>query len=67
MVDTMEQTTEKVYVLNAKDRCDRCGSQAYVYTEGVSGSLMWCRHHYLKFQEKLNEWAFETIDETDKL
>lgn len=58
---------EQSDILNTSDRCDRCGSQAYVYTEGVSGSLMWCRHHYIKYQDKLSPWAFEVIDETYKI
>jgi hypothetical protein len=68
-MDTMleEVQQEETDQLNAHDRCDACGSQAYVYTEGVSGSLLWCRHHYLKHKDAISSWAFETIDETDKL
>jgi hypothetical protein len=39
------------FTLTALDRCDRCGAQAYVLTEGVSGSLLWCRHHFLKHEK----------------
>jgi hypothetical protein len=66
-METMMAVEEQSDVLNTSDRCDRCGAQAYVYTEGVSGSLLWCRHHYLKHQDAIASWAFETIDETNKL
>ena len=31
--------------MNATDRCDRCGSQAYVRTRHEAGDLLWCAHH----------------------
>jgi len=60
-------TEEKSNVLNATDRCDGCGSQAYVWVNGVAGDLMFCRHHFLKYEEKLREYAFEIVDETHKI
>ena len=68
MVDTMvEETTEKVYVLNAKDRCDSCNAQALVWVNGVNGDLQFCGHHYAKNEEALKSWAFEVVDERDKI
>jgi hypothetical protein len=58
---------EKSDTLNANDRCDACGSQAYVWINGVSGDLLFCRHHFLKNENKLREYAFEVIDETWKI
>jgi len=58
---------EKSDTLNATDRCDACGSQAYIWVNGVSGDLLFCRHHFLKHEDKLREYAFEIIDETHKL
>jgi hypothetical protein len=60
-------TEEKSNILNATDRCDACQSQAYVWVNGVSGDLMFCRHHFLKYEEKLREYAFEIVDETHKI
>lgn len=43
----MTETDEKVYTLNALDRCDGCSAQAYVHVKGVSGELYFCGHHYI--------------------
>jgi hypothetical protein len=64
-MDTMVE--EKSDTLNPTDRCDACGSQAYIWINGVSGDLLFCRHHFLKNEEKLREYAFEIIDETWKI
>jgi len=62
MVETQE------WVLTVADRCDSCGSQAYVQVKGISGELMFCGHHYNKASgDKLNSFAFETIDERERL
>jgi hypothetical protein len=62
MVDTKE------WVLSVADRCDSCGAQAYVQVRGISGELMFCGHHYDKANgDKLKNFAFETIDEREKL
>lgn len=64
----------KQWSLTAMDRCDAlCSAQAYVVVKGVSGDLMFCGHHYNNIinnpvaLEKLNAFAFEIIDETEKL
>ena len=65
----MSVTVEKEYtnVINASDRCDKCNSQALVWVNGISGDLFFCCHHFLKYEDKLREYAFEIIDETYKL
>lgn len=55
------------FILNVSDRCDACGSQAFVMAKGLSGSLLFCRHHYLKSEEQIKAWAFEILDETEKI
>jgi hypothetical protein len=60
-------TEEKTDVLKATDRCDRCQSQAYFWVNGVAGDLLFCRHHFFKYEEKLREYAFEIVDETHKI
>ncbi len=60
----------KDWVLTALDRCDdrNCGAQAYVLVKGVSGELAFCSHHYEKASgEKLSAFAFEVIDERERL
>ena len=54
-------------ILNATDRCDNCGSQAFYWVNGVAGDLMFCRHHFLRDERKIRAYAFEIVDETYKL
>ena len=67
-------TATKEWTLTAADRCDAdCSAQAYIVVKGVSGELMFCSHHYNKIMnstigsEKLTAFAFETINETERL
>jgi hypothetical protein len=60
-------TEKKSNVLNTADRCDRCQSQAYFWVNGIAGDLMFCRHHFIKHEGRLREYAFEIIDETYKI
>lgn len=58
-------------VLNAFDRCDSCGSQAYVKVTGITGDLTFCGHHYSKImssdsgKEALEKFAYEVVDERE--
>ena len=64
MVETKE------WVLTAIDRCDSkdCAAQAYVLVKGVAGELMFCSHHFNKADgERLRAFAFEVIDERERL
>lgn len=72
----MNSTIEKKdLVLTALDRCDGpdCSAQAFVVAIGVSGELMFCSHHYNKImmsesgKEKLDKFAYQVIDERDRL
>jgi len=68
MVTTMvEETIEKSYVLNAKDRCDSCNAQALVWVNLVAGDLLFCGHHYHKNEAALKPHAIEVIDERGKI
>lgn len=72
MVETVEKTG---WVLTASDRCDakQCGAQAYVQVEGVTGSLLFCGHHYennvnnATGYDKMMKFAFKIIDERERL
>ncbi len=64
-MDTM--TEERSDVLKNTDRCDRCQGQAFVWVNGVSGDLLFCRHHFLKYEEAIRAYAFEVVDETYKI
>jgi hypothetical protein len=65
---------EKVWLLDANDRCDRCAAQAYVKVIGKSGSsLLFCGHHYNKAMDNaigydnMMKFALEILDERDRL
>jgi len=64
---TEEISEQKEYILKAIDRCDACAAQAYVLVKGVTGELMFCGHHYQKNEKALKEFAYEIVDERDKL
>lgn len=54
--------------LTAADRCDRCGAQAYLRVELVSGGeLLFCAHHAREHEGKLRAVAVNIQDETDRL
>ena len=54
--------------LNATDRCDRCGAQAYVRVELAGGAeLLFCAHHAREHEDKLREVAVTIHDETGRL
>lgn len=55
-------------MLNASDRCDRCGAQAYLrVTLGSGGQLLFCAHHGRAHQDKLQQVALKIDDQTDTL
>ncbi len=55
-------------VLTAGDRCDRCGAQAYLRVELLSGGeLLFCAHHAREHGDALKEVAATMVDETQKL
>lgn len=65
---------DKVWLLDATDRCDRCSSQAYVKVIGKSGGeLLFCGHHYNKIMDnavgydKMMKFALEVVDERERL
>ena len=58
---------EEPHQLNASDRCDSCGAQAYVRVTMATGELFFCAHHGTKFKEKLFPNALEWHDESARL
>jgi hypothetical protein len=54
--------------LNAVDRCDRCGAQAYVRVTLLNGGeLLFCGHHAKEYAEGLKPVVAKIQDETSKL
>lgn len=64
----MSTTVIDSAALNAADRCDRCGAQAYMrVTLQTGGELLFCAHHARAHQDKLRQVALNIQDETHKL
>ena len=72
-MSTMIEQEEKVWLLDATDRCDRCSAQAYIKVIGNSGELLFCGHHYNKVMDdksgydKMMKFMVEVIDERARL
>jgi hypothetical protein len=69
-----KEQEEKIWLLDATDRCDRCGAQAYVKVIGKNNSdLLFCGHHYNKAidnavgYDNMMKFVLEIIDEREKL
>lgn len=64
---TTGEIVEESWVLEAKDRCDRCGAQAYMLANLNGGDLLFCVHHAQKFKDSLVAAGAEILDETEHL
>ena len=51
-------------MLPASDRCDNCGAQAYVVTTVNGTDLLWCGHHWRRFEAGLVAVASKVRDYT---
>ena len=66
-MDNQSSDTQGSAELNANDRCDVCGAQAYIKVSLASGDLLFCAHHGRENKEKLAPIAIKWQDESDKL
>jgi hypothetical protein len=53
--------------LTDHDRCDRCGSQAYVQVSLPTGQLLFCAHHYQEYEAHLRPIVTAVLDERERL
>ena len=54
--------------LNAADRCDRCGAQAYIKAVlPGGGELLFCAHHGRAYSPTLQAQGADLVDETTRL
>ncbi len=68
MTDTLTRPTSDSAPLNLMDRCDRCGSRAYVRATLPSGQdLLFCGHHGNEHRASLLVAGAALQDETDAL
>jgi hypothetical protein len=49
--------------LKIADRCDACGARAYVAAEIVGVDLLFCAHHFQRWEAAIREVAAELLDE----
>ena len=66
-INAMAEALPRVWMLSAKDRCDRCGAQAYVRVL-LPGrlELLFCTHHNRQHATALAKIAVEIQDETQR-
>ena len=63
-----EQLMLQSVPLNALDRCDRCGAQAYVRAILLSGGqLLFCAHHAKAYAQGLKPVVATIQDESENL
>ncbi len=63
-----EKEEPRVYKLNTSHRCDKCGAQAYVDVILNSGNnLLFCKHHYDRFELSLMPITDSVNNESDRL
>lgn len=60
-------TTAPGSPLNRGDRCDRCGAEAFVRVSFTQGDLLFCGHHFTKYEHPLREQGVLVHDERDKI
>ena len=65
--DRTETTDATDRPMNALDRCDSCGAQAYVRVVLNDSELLFCAHHAKKHESKLRPLAEVWHDETHRL
>lgn len=70
MSTTLETPTAEISYepLNAHDRCDRCGAQAFMRWGKGAVDLITCAHHGNKYEADLIAQGFDVVqDDRDKL
>lgn len=56
-------------VLTNADRCDACGAQAFVWVNmpNSQNGLLYCGHHFTKYEVNLRKVAIDFFDERHKI
>lgn len=58
------EAPSQIPTLTTADRCDLCGSRAYVQVTFSTGDLLFCGHHSKKFATKIEETGTIKVDDT---
>ena len=69
MLTAEETMSASAYVLTKMDRCDTggCPAQAWVLVKFLTGELLFCSHHFDKFEAALIKDAYEVVDERHRI
>ena len=69
MLETMEPISASSTVLTKMDRCDSsaCPAQAFVLVKFLTGELVFCGHHFDKYEAALLKDSYEVIDERHRI
>lgn len=69
LVEETEEVRPLSNALNHSDRCDSCGAQAFVWVTmpNAKEGLLYCGHHFAKYEVKLRELAIDIVDERYKI
>lgn len=69
MLTATETMSASAYVLTKMDRCDTggCPAQAWVVVKFLTGELLFCSHHFDKFEAALLKDSYEVIDERHRI
>lgn len=62
-----DNVTPSAFRLTATDRCDTCGAAAYVGATVNGTELLYCAHHFAKYEPKLTRLASAIHDERARL
>ena len=65
----MESTSASAQVLSKADRCDAggCPAQAWVLVKFLTGELVFCGHHFDKYEAALYKDAYDIVDERHRI
>lgn len=65
----MESTSASAHVLSKADRCDagNCPAQAWVLVKFLTGELVFCGHHFDKYEAALYKDAYDIVDERHRI
>jgi hypothetical protein len=65
----MEPISASSTVLTKMDRCDSsgCPAQAFVLVKFLTGELVFCGHHFDKYEAALLKDSYEVIDERHRI
>lgn len=68
MQDTMEKTTASSSFVSKQSRCDaKCPAQAFVLVKFLTGELLFCGHHFDKYEAAILKDSYEVIDERHRI